>query len=193
MFSSEIVIPGAAFCILSLLVTMKERISCSVNFSNTNTLHLLSSALLIVKLGFSVVAHIKIIVHFSTKGSKTSCWALFRRWISSRKIMVCLPYWWFSFACSISLVTSSFLLVTPDKGKKSAWRDCEIICAIVVLPHPGGPQKIIEGILLFCKKTRIGLFSPTRCTCQTNSSKLLGLRSEAIGSNIIVLSIKYWV
>lgn len=103
------------FFIKILCFLINSNISSSDNFSKTKTLHLLRSALLTVKLGFSVVAQIRMTVPFSTYGSKVSCWALFRRWISSRKMIVVFPYWKLSFACSTSLSRSSFLLVTHER------------------------------------------------------------------------------
>ena len=40
---------------------------------------------MIEKYGFSVVAAIRVTQRFSTAGSSESCWALLKRWISSRK------------------------------------------------------------------------------------------------------------
>ena len=41
--------------------------------------------------GFSVVAATRMTVRFSTPGSSASCWALVKRWISSRKSTVWRP------------------------------------------------------------------------------------------------------
>lgn len=46
---------------------------------------------MIEKYGFSVVAAIRVTQRFSTAGSRESCWALEKRWISSRKRTVSLP------------------------------------------------------------------------------------------------------
>ena len=50
-----------------------------------------SSAPMTSKLGFSVVAPIRVTVPSSAGGSRLSCWALLSRWISSMKRMVCGP------------------------------------------------------------------------------------------------------
>lgn len=57
-----------------------------------------------------------------------------------------------------------------------------MIYARVVLPVPGGPQKIIEGILPDCKNLLIGPLSPTRCSCPMNPSNEEGLYFDANGS-----------
>ena len=50
-----------------------------------------SSAELTSKYGFSVVAPISVTSPSSTAGSSASCWALLKRWISSRKKIVGSP------------------------------------------------------------------------------------------------------
>ena len=50
-----------------------------------------SSAPMTSKLGFSVVAPIRVTVPSSAGGSRLSCWALLRRWISSMNRMVSGP------------------------------------------------------------------------------------------------------
>jgi hypothetical protein len=67
-----------------------------------------------VKLGFSVVAQINVIVPFSTKGNKVSCCDLFQRWISSKKTRVGVQYFKFNSAFLIISDKSSFLLLTQD-------------------------------------------------------------------------------
>ena len=51
----------------------------------------LTSGLLMVKKGFSVVAPTRITTPSSTPGKSTSCWALLKRWISSMKSSVFWP------------------------------------------------------------------------------------------------------
>jgi hypothetical protein len=43
------------------------------------------------KEGFSVVAATRMTCRFSTPGNSASCWALVKRWISSRKSTVWRP------------------------------------------------------------------------------------------------------
>ncbi len=56
---------------------------------------------------------------------------------------------------------------------------------MVVLPHPGGPRKSIEGTLPDYKKILSGLPGQTRCVCHIKSSKLCGLTYDERGSNVI--------
>ena len=69
---------------------------------NTKTLHRDKRAPLISKDGFSVVAPIRIILPFSTKGKKASCCALLKRCISSTNKIVLSPYRVFSSAFCIT-------------------------------------------------------------------------------------------
>ena len=51
-----------------------------------------SSGEMIENDGFSVVAAMRMTQRFSTPGSRASCWALVKRWISSRNRTVWRPY-----------------------------------------------------------------------------------------------------
>ena len=57
-----------------------------------------------------------------------------------------------------------------------------MILASVVLPTPGGPQKIIELASSRSICTRSGLPGPTRCSWPTNSSRLRGRMRSASGA-----------
>ena len=65
--------------------------SSSVRALSTKTRQRDKSAPLTSKEGFSVVAPIRMMQPFSTKGRNASCWALLKRWISSTKTMVFSP------------------------------------------------------------------------------------------------------
>ena len=121
-------------------------ISCVVSACNTNTLQRDKRALLISKDGFSVVAPIRTMLPFSTKGRKASCCALLNRWISSTNKIVLTPYWRFFSACSITVLISLIPLVTAEKSIKDDLVLLAMILARVVFPTPGGPQKIMEEI-----------------------------------------------
>ena len=56
-----------------------------------------------------------------------------------------------------------------------------MISANVVLPTPGGPQKIIDGMCLFLRACLIGPFTPTIWSWPMNSSILVGLIRSANG------------
>ena len=51
----------------------------------------------------------------------------------------------------------------------------------VVLPTPGGPQRMNECNLPASNARRSGLPGPSKCRCPTNSSSALGRRSSAKG------------
>ena len=68
-----------------------------------------------------------------------------------------------------------------DKVKKVLSNSLVIISAKVVFPTPGGPQKIMEGILLFFNAFLIGPFSPTKCSCPIKSFRFKGLIRSANG------------
>ena len=100
-----------------------------------------SSGEITEKDGFSVVADTSTTQPFSTPGSRTSCWALVNRWISSRKSTVvrpCRSRW--SRASSIALRTSRTPAVIADISTKRPPTPRETTCASVVLPVPGGPH-----------------------------------------------------
>jgi len=56
-----------------------------------------------------------------------------------------------------------------------------IILESVVLPVPGGPQKITELNFFVSKNEGIILPFPTRCFCPSNPSKVEGLNLSARG------------
>lgn len=173
---------GKASDILGLEDLRLWAISSGVTGSNTNTFALDNSARTIVKLGFSVVAQTSVTIHFSTYGRSESCWALFHRWISSRKSTVRLHSRKFLRAFVMICVRSSFLLTTPDRWKNSASTVLEMRYARLVFHVPGGPQKTMETSRHDSRILRIGAPSQTRCFCPTNSSKVLGLSMEESGS-----------
>ncbi len=97
------------------------------------------------KYGFSVVAPINVTRPSSTAGSNASCWALLKRWISSRKKIVLVPVpRRRSRARSITARTSARPACTALSSSKAAPEASATIRASVVLPLPGGPCRIIE-------------------------------------------------
>ena len=128
--------------------------------------------------GFSVVAPISDIRPLSTWGKKASCWALLKRWISSTNRIVRMCRFQFCRARSITFSTSAFLADTADTSMKSALTSLAIILARVVLPVPGGPQKISETGSPFStmgRKMTIALVWPT------TSSRVFGRMRSASG------------
>ena len=72
-------------------------------------------------------------------------------------------------------------LVTAEKSIKAALVLLAIIRASVVLPTPGGPQKIMEEIWSLSIKRRRTLPLPKRCVCPTYSSRVWGRSRAASG------------
>ncbi len=91
------------------------------------------------KYGFSVVAPISVISPSSTAGSRASCWALLKRWISSRKKIVGRPDARRSLARAITSRTSGRPALTAESSSKAPLARAAMIRATVVLPLPGGP------------------------------------------------------
>ncbi len=64
---------------------------------------------------------------------------------------------------------------------KSAWKAAAISRARVVLPEPGGPQRIIECGLPEAKATASGLPGPSRWRWPTTASMVCGRKRSASG------------
>lgn len=104
-----------------------------------------SSGEITEKYGFSVVAAISVTQRFSTAGSSESCCALLKRWISSRKRTVSRPYAPEERrAPSMTARTSLTPAVMADSSTKRFWVAWLTTYASVVLPMPGGPQRITD-------------------------------------------------
>ena len=113
--------------------------------SSRNRVERLSSGALTSKYGFSVVAPIRVSVPSSTAGRRASCWDLLNRWTSSRNRIV--PR-----SCSASRRRASAIAsrtsltpaVTADRATNALAVAPAISRARVVLPVPGGPQRITD-------------------------------------------------
>ena len=131
--------------------------------------------------GFSVVAPIKVMFPASTCGRNASCCALLKRCTSSTKTMVRLP------ACrvrSAAAITSLISLIPVSTALNAINSDCVIRAisrASVVLPHPGGPHKIIEPISSRSICVRSGFPGPSNASCPVNSSSVRGRIRSASG------------
>ena len=134
-----------------------------------------------LKLGFSVVAPIKVMIHFSTNGNNVSCCALFRLCISSKNTIDAFAKLKFIFACFMISTKSSFLLITQDNSRNCASIFFAIILANVVFQVHAGPQKSIDGIYLLSKKLDIG---SNISFCPAKSSIFCGLNRLDNGSSI---------
>src|SRR5690606_35161767 len=71
---------------------------------------------------------------------------------------------------------------TAEIDKNWASKPSAIKRASVVLPTPGGPQKIMECGRPDSKATRRGLPAPSRWDCPTTSSKVRGRKRSASGA-----------
>ncbi len=133
------------------------------------------------KEGFSVVAPISVTVPSSITGRKASSWARLKRWISSTKSRVACP-------CARRLRAASNTLRrsgTPEKIAEICSK-CRSVAearsrATVVLPVPGGPQKISEPRLRPRSRRVSAPPSPVRCSWPTTSSRVRGRSLSASG------------
>src|SRR5690606_40942568 len=116
---------------------------------NTYTWQRESNAEITSKEGFSVVAPINVTNPRSTAPRRESCCDFEKRWISSMNKMGCscwkLRSWVALSMTSRTSFTPELMAVRLKKGRLNC---VEIIDASVVLPTPGGPHKIMEG--MFC-------------------------------------------
>ena len=174
-------IVGYRSCIFSLFLSMNFLISSGCIGSRIYVRQRERRALITVKLGFSVVAPIRVMIHFSTHGRRTSCWLFIHLWISSRKRIVCFHAEKFFCAFAMIFTTSSFFARTAERWKNSPWSEFAMTRAILVFPHPGGHHKRREGRRHASINLRIGFPSPIRFDCPTRSSRDSGRSRDARG------------
>ena len=119
--------------------------SSGLRLSSTYTCARESSAPITSNDGFSVVAPMNVNRPDSTCGRNASCCALLKRCTSSTKRMVERPY---CSRASRERSTASRISFTPDSTAEIAMNSVLNALAMrrasVVLPTPGGPQRIIE-------------------------------------------------
>src|SRR5216684_434923 len=97
------------------------------------------------------------------------------------KTMVRVPYCRARSASAITCLISLIPASTAENSMNSALVMRAMICASVVLPVPGGPQKIREPRSSRSIWVRSGLPGPTRCSWPTNSSSVRGRMRSASG------------
>ena len=85
-------------------------------------------------------------------------------------------------AAAITCLISLMPLITAENSMKVACVESAMILASVVLPTPGGPQKIIEPGSSRSIWTRNGLPGPTRCSWPLSSSSVRGRIRSARGA-----------
>ena len=140
-------------------------------------------ALFTSKLGFSVVAPMRVTSPRSTQGSRASCWALLKRWISSRKRMVRWPV-----ACSrrADSAMTAFNSLEPTATALYSMNRARVWLAArrarVVLPQPGGPHSRIDGRESSSSSSRKGPRVPSRSSCPTTSARVRGRMRSAKGA-----------
>ena len=124
---------------------MTLRNSVSVSDSSLTTTDRLSNGLITEKLGFSVVAAMKVTSRFSTLGSNASCCDFENRCTSSMNSTVSRPC---AMRRSWARASTSRTSLTPDvtadsssKARPDWWAT---MYASVVLPTPGGPKRMTE-------------------------------------------------
>ena len=136
------------------------------------------------KLGFSVVAPMRVMAPRSTCGRRASCCARLKRWISSTKRTVPRPVAARrAFASSRTRRTRGIPSVTAEKGMNAASIRLASSPARVVLPVPGGPQKMRLGTRPLSMSWRRGRLSPTSFGCPTNSASVRGRMRAASGES----------
>src|SRR5947209_4570005 len=117
----------------------------------------------------------------STYGKNASCCARLKRWISSMKMTVRVPKCDAFSASDITCLTSLIPELTAENSMNCARVVFAMMCASVVLPVPGGPQKMIEPGSSLSIWMRNGLPAPRICCCPTNSSSDRGRILSASG------------
>ncbi len=132
--------------------------------------------------GCSVVPPIRVSRPDSTCGSSASCCVLLNEWISSTKTTVGRPSR-SSASCASSMAARMSLM--PASTAEIAMKRLLVTLAAsrpsVVLPTPGGPQRMKEWSLRDSKARRSGLPGPSRWRCPTTSASACGRISSARG------------
>ena len=156
--------------------------SASVSLFRVKVRHRESKALTTLKDGFSVVAPMRVIWPASTGPRKTSCWDLLNLCISSQKIMVLRPAKVSSvLASEKSFLTSPTPLLVLLISTKRLPAVLAMSRAIVVLPVPGSPHRIMDGTRSASTSPRSTPDGPTS-SCPQTSSSVRGLIRSARGA-----------
>ena len=113
------------------------------------------------KKGFSVVAPIMMTRPLSSKGRRKSCLVLSKRWISS-KSRTRPPE---NLASSAISCRRFLLSIVALKVRKAYLVVPAMAEAILVLPIPGGPKRIMDERRLASTMRRMIFPGPTRCSC----------------------------
>src|SRR3546814_17959978 len=105
------------------------------------------------------------------------------RWISSTKSKVRLPAAASFSASAKACRKSATPEKTADKGAKRIPTASASSRAIVVLPVPGGPQRLIDDNCPAATMRPIAPSGPVRCSCPTTSARVRGRSRTASGAD----------
>jgi hypothetical protein len=137
----------------------------------------------IEKNGFSVVAATRVTVRASTAPSNESCCVLENRWISSMNSTVSRPEARRStWACSMTARTSRTPELSADICTNRRFVAEDTIRASVVLPLPGGPNRISDIGESPSTRRRNGEPAPSKCLWPITSSRDRGRIRAANGA-----------
>ena len=133
------------------------------------------------KLGFSVVAPTSVTVPSSTTPRKPSCCARLKRWISSTNSRVFCP----ARAASRASANSFFSSATPENTAEMPTKRRPTASAssraMLVLPVPGGPQRMRLDSVPAATMRPMAPSGPVRCDWPTTSDSARGRRRSASG------------
>ena len=121
--------------------------------------------------GFSVVAPISVTAPSSITGRKESCWARLKRWISSTNSRVPCPCGAAGAGGLEDLLELGHAGVDRRDLHEASERIAPISRATVVLPLPGGPQKIIEPRVGAASSRVSAPSGPVRCSWPETSAR----------------------
>ena len=148
-----------------------------------NNVERLSNGGLTSKNGFSVVAPMRVTRPVSTPGSSASCCDFENRWTSSRNRIVPCPRSPRRWRARSSTSRTSFTpALTALSCSKALLVWAAMAWARVVLPVPGGPQRITDERRSASTSVRSGWPAPNSCSCPTMSSSVRGRRRAARGA-----------
>lgn len=143
----------------SRIIKMSSLFSCC----SVKVRHRESNASCTLKLGFSVVAPMRVICPLSTGPRKTSCCVFEKRWISSQKMIVLRPV---RDSSDLASAKSFLHSATPEDVLLISTKrppDVDAITrAMVVLPVPALPHRIMEGTRSASMRPRRTPVGPTR-------------------------------
>ena len=122
----------------------------------------------------------------STRGNSPSCCALLNRCTSSTNSRLRRPACRFCSARAKTFRSSATPSKTADTGSNTISAAPANKRAMVVLPVPGGPHKMIDPKLPCASIIRNRPSGPNKLSCPTTSSSVLGRNNSASGAGVAV-------